>query len=57
LPAFALCLFLVMKLGYSSIMDGVGTSYAISLIVIPVATGIGIFINAKRALRTRAEKK
>ena len=57
LPAFALCLFLVIRIGYSSIMNGVGTSYAISLIVIPVATSIGIYINAKRAHRISAGKK
>jgi hypothetical protein len=57
LPAFALCLFFVIRNGYSSIMHGIGTSYAISLIVIPVATSIGIFINAKRAHRISVEKK
>ena len=56
LPAFALCLFFVIRNGYSSIMHGIGTSYAISLIVIPVATSIGIFINAKRALRIGIRK-
>jgi len=49
LPAFALCLFFVLRLGYSSIVQGVGTSYAISLIVIPLATFIGIIIRQKRS--------
>lgn len=57
LPAFALCLFFVINLGYSSIVNGVGTSYAVSLIVIPLATSIGIFINTKRALRRSTEKR
>jgi peptidoglycan/LPS O-acetylase OafA/YrhL len=57
LPAFTLCLLFVLRLGYSSIVNGVGTSFAVSLILIPVATSIGVFINAKRALRTRVEKK
>ncbi|ULQ53375.1 hypothetical protein [Flavihumibacter fluvii] len=57
LPAFALCLLFVINLGYSSIVNGIGTSYAVSLIVIPVATCIGVFINAKRALRRSIEKK
>ncbi len=49
LPAFALCLFFVLRLGYSSIVEGVGTAYAISLIVIPLATFIGIIIRQKRS--------
>ena len=49
LPAFALCLFFVLMLGYSSIVQGVGTAYAISLIVIPLATFIGIIIRQKRS--------
>ncbi len=49
LPAFALCLSIVLNLGYSSIVQGVGTSYAISLIVIPLATFIGIIIRQKRS--------
>ena len=49
LPAFALCLAFVLKLGYSSIVQGVGTSFAISLIVIPLATFIGIIIRQKRS--------
>lgn len=57
LPAFVYCLFVVINLGYSSIVKGVGTSYAISLIVIPIATSIGIFINAKRSLRKSVEQK
>ena len=46
LPAFTLCLLFVINLGYSSIVNGVGTSYAVSLLVIPMATSIGVFINA-----------
>lgn len=51
LPACVLCLFFVLRLGYSSIVQGVGTSYAISLIVIPLATFIGIIIRQKRSLK------
>ena len=47
LPPFVLCLFFVLRLGYSSIVQGVGTSYAISLIVIPLATFIGIIFRQK----------
>ena len=57
LPAFILCLLFVINLGYSSIVKGIGTSYAVSLIVIPVATSLGIFIHTKLALRKSAEKK
>jgi hypothetical protein len=46
LPAFLLCLFFVIKLGYQSILDGIGTSYAISLVVIPLAASIGVFITS-----------
>jgi hypothetical protein len=55
LPAFALCLFFVINLGYTSIVNGVGTSYAVSLLVIPMATSIGVFINA--ILGSRVFKK
>ena len=56
-PTFALCLYFVVNNGYTSIMNGIGTSYAISLIVIPVATYIGVLIKAKRTLRVSAGKK
>lgn len=49
LQSLALCLFFVLRLGYLSIVQGVGTSYAISLIVIPMATFIGIIIRKKRS--------
>ena len=48
LPAFSLCLFFVLRLGYSSIEQGVGTSYVVSLILIPLATFIGINVRLKR---------
>jgi hypothetical protein len=48
LPAFTLCLLFVIKNGYTSIINGIGTGFAISLMIIPVATMIGIFLNAKR---------
>ena len=57
LPAFVLCLFFVIRLGYTSIISGVGTSFAVSLVVIPVATIIGVFINSKRTLRRSIVKK
>ena len=57
LPAFTLCLLIVIKLGYTSIVNGIGTAYLVSLIVIPVATSIGIFINAKRTLRRNTAQK
>ncbi|MEJ7695033.1 hypothetical protein [Daejeonella sp.] len=49
LPTFAICLFFVLKLGYSPLLQGVGTAYAISLIAIPLATLIGIIIRQKRS--------
>jgi len=53
LPAFILCLLFVVNLGYSQIVDGVGTSFAVSLILIPLSTAIGIFAKhaSKRYLR------
>jgi hypothetical protein len=57
LPAFALCLLVVINLGYSLIVNGVGTSFTVSLIVIPVATIIGVFVNVKRTLLRSVEKK
>ena len=51
LPAFAFSLFLVMRISYSSIVHGVGTLYAVSLLVIPVASCVGIAVSAKRAYR------
>ncbi len=42
LPTFAICLVFVLNLGYSQIIKGVGTSFAISLILIPLSTAIGI---------------
>lgn len=57
LPAFLLCLFFVINLGYASILNGVGTSYAISLLVVPLATGIGLFINAKFFFQKKYTKK
>lgn len=47
LPACLLCLFFVFNIGYTSIKKGIGTSYAISLIVIPLSTIIGLFIHGK----------
>jgi hypothetical protein len=55
LPTIALCLFFVINLGYSSIVKGVGTAYAVSLIVIPLAAGIGLFIRSKRTIRKSVE--
>jgi CRISPR/Cas system-associated protein Cas5 (RAMP superfamily) len=37
-----LCLLFVVNLGYSQIINGVGTSFVISLILIPLSTAIGI---------------
>ena len=54
LPTFVLCLFIVLNLGYTSIREGVGTGYAWSLLVIPLATSIGIYIHVKYAARKRA---
>lgn len=48
LPAFLLCLLFVLKNGYSSIVSGVGTSFAISLVLIPLAMGLGLWIRTKR---------
>lgn len=44
LPAFLLCLFFVIRLGYQSIIDGIGTFHAISLVVVPVATTVGVLM-------------
>ncbi len=52
LPAFALSLFFVMQNGLTSISMGIGTSHAISLAVIPIATGLGILVN-KRGPKTK----
>lgn len=51
-PAFLLCLFFILRLGYSNIVEGVGTSYALSLIFIPTATYFGIWIKHKRSLES-----
>lgn len=51
LPVVLLCLYFVVRLGYASIMEGVGTSFAVSLILIPLATYVGIFIRIKRMAR------
>lgn len=50
LPAVMLCLFFVVQNGYKNIVNGQGTSYAISLIVIPLATMIGVYINKRRGV-------
>jgi hypothetical protein len=47
-----LCLFFILRLGYASIVQGVGTSYTISLILIPLATFIGIAIRLKGSQKT-----
>lgn len=48
LPTFFLCLLFVMKNGYSAFISGVGTSFAISLVLVPLATGLGLWIRKKR---------
>lgn len=48
LPACALCVFFMVRLGFISLLDGVGTAYAISLIFIPVATISGIYLGNRR---------
>jgi len=50
LPAFALDSFFVAGLGYSNIVSGIGTGYAVSLVLIPLAACVGIALGAKRAL-------
>jgi Kef-type K+ transport system membrane component KefB len=57
LPASALCVFFVLNLGYTSIVNGIGTAYAVSLIVMPVACSIGIYISARLAPRRTQAKK
>ncbi len=57
LPAITLCLIFLIVNVYSSIVNGVGTSYVISIIIIPLATYIGVFINAKHAFRKSARNK
>ena len=48
LPAVILCLFFVLRLGYTSIIQGVGTTFVVSLILIPLATFTGTLFNLKR---------
>ncbi|QED38794.1 hypothetical protein FK178_14185 [Antarcticibacterium arcticum] len=48
LPACALCVFFMARLGFTSLLDGVGTAYAISLILIPLATISGIYLGNRR---------
>jgi len=55
LPAFVLCLFFVINLGYSSITKGVGTAYAISLFAIPAATLLGIYLRQRRDRKKAAQ--
>lgn len=50
LPTVLLCLFFVMKNGYSSILSGMGTSFAISLVLVPLATGLGLWVRKRRNL-------
>jgi hypothetical protein len=54
LPAFALDSFFVARLGYSKIITGIGTGYAVSLVLIPLAACVGIALGAKHALRNSA---
>jgi hypothetical protein len=49
LPAFAMSLLFVIQNGLPSIFAGIGTSHAISLIIIPIATGIGILISSNKS--------
>jgi hypothetical protein len=46
-PAFLLCSFFVVNNGFASVMQGIGTSYAISLVIIPLAACIGILTGSK----------
>ena len=48
LPALALCFLFVIKNGFTAIMNGIGTSYAIAFFVIPAATLLGIYIYTRR---------
>ena len=57
LPAFLLCLFFVWNVGLTSIRNGIGSSFAISLIVIPVATILGVLIGAKRLAGKSVKEK
>lgn len=47
LPAMAISAFFVIRLGYDQIISGVGTSFAISILVIPIAACIGFAIGAR----------
>lgn len=51
-PAFALSAFFVTRLGIDSIVSGVGTGWAISSVLLPGASCVGIALGAKRALRS-----
>ena len=54
LPAFALDSYFVARLGYSNIVTGIGTGYAISLVLTPLAACVGIALGAKRAQKNSA---
>ncbi len=47
-PAQLLCLLFTINLGYTAIINGTGTAYAVSLILMPAAACIGIAIHARR---------
>ncbi|HSN47449.1 MAG TPA: hypothetical protein VLR29_01690, partial [Flavobacterium sp.] len=43
-PTFLLCVFFLIQIGYQPLSNGVGTSYAWSLLVVPIATCVGIVV-------------
>ena len=47
LPAIALNSYFVIKLGYSQIINGIGTGYAVALVLAPLAACVGIALGIK----------
>jgi hypothetical protein len=50
LPSIVLCLFFAYQNGYSAIINGIGTVFVVSIVVMPIATFIGIFIKRRRTI-------
>lgn len=55
-PTLVICFLAVKRNGFTAIMNGIGTTYAIAFIVIPAATLLGIYLYTKRTLRKSVTK-
>lgn len=49
-PAFLLSLFFVVRLGPALLLQGVGTGWAMSLMLIPLSTVIGMYASGRMDL-------